>query len=61
MLAAQKRAPLNPASTRQAEVVPVALAAFTVPLRLSLHWAFHSHVSRPLAVLDMPSQSREAL
>jgi hypothetical protein len=61
MPAAEKKAPLNRASTRQAEIGPVALAAFTSPLRLSLRWALPSQVLRPMAVLDARSSPARPL
>jgi hypothetical protein len=61
MPAVEQKAPLPPVAARQAEVGRVALAAFSFPLRLSLHWAFPSKVSRPMAALHMPVQSRETL
>jgi len=60
MPAAKNTEPLHTASSRQAGVVRVALAAFSFPLRLSLHSVLSSEVSRPMAVLDMPVESREA-
>ncbi len=56
MPAAKNTAPLHSASSRQAGVVRVALAAFSIPLRLSLASALPSEASRPMAVLDMPVQ-----
>ena len=61
MPAVEQKVPLPPVAARQVEVGRVALAALTFPLRLSLHWALPSEVSRPMAVLDVPVQSREAL
>jgi hypothetical protein len=60
MPAANNTAPLHPAPSRQAGVVRAALAAISFPLRLSLHSVLPSEVSRPMAVLDITVQSREA-
>jgi hypothetical protein len=60
MPAVTKSAPPNPVPIRQAEVGRVVLAAITFPLRLTLHLAFPSDPSRPMAALMMPVQSREA-
>ena len=56
MPAAKNTAPLHPASSGQAGVVRVALAAFSFPLRLSLHSVLPAEASRPMAVLEMPVQ-----
>jgi hypothetical protein len=60
MPAVKNSAPLNPVPLRQVEVVQLTLSALTFPLRRGLYyWALSSEVSRPLAALIMPSQSRE--
>jgi hypothetical protein len=48
----------NPVPIRQVEVGRVIIAAITFPLRLTLHWAFPSELSRPMAANIAPYQSR---